>query len=122
MDDPKPRPFLSFLTCLAVVLLLFFAGLVGYYSAACSDGNRAIGAAVLLMMFGLLGFPVAGTAALGTGVVVAFIGSVFLQPARSIERFGATCLASAALAAVILVASGKIASAADAYARCGIGF
>ncbi|WP_222566167.1 hypothetical protein [Novilysobacter antarcticus] len=122
MDDPKPRPFLDFLTCLALVLLLSFAGLVGYYSAACSDRSGAVGMAMMVMLFGAFAAPATAIVAASGGVVVAFIGSVFLRPAESMARFGATCLAGGALALGSLIVIAKIADAADAYARCSIGF
>lgn len=122
MDDMHPRPVLNFLAGLALVLVLSFAGVVGYYSAACSDSSQAVGSAILLLMFGPIVFPAAGIAALGIGGAVAFIGSVFLQPAKSIERFGVACLMSVAAALAIFVVSEKIAQATDAYARCSMGF
>ncbi|QOY62708.1 hypothetical protein INQ40_12710 [Lysobacter sp. H21R4] len=122
MDDPQSRPFLGFLTCLALVVLLSFAALVGYYGAACNDSGGAVGWALLVVMFGPLVFPEAALGVLVLGTVAALAGSVLLRPAESIKRFGVTCLSGVAATLVTLVASEKIASAANAYERCNVGF
>lgn len=122
MDDPQSRPFLGFLTCLALVVLLSFAALVGYFAAACNDSGGGVGWGLLVLMFGPLVFPEAALGVLVLGTVAAFAGSVLLRPAESIKRFGVTCLAGVATALLVLVVSERIASAANIYERCSIGF
>ncbi|KIQ96162.1 hypothetical protein [Lysobacter sp. A03] len=122
MDDPRSRPFLGFLTCLTLVVVLSFAALVGYYAAACNDSGGAVGLALLVVMFGPLASPETALGVLILGTIAAFAGSVFLRPADSLQRFGTTCMAGVAAALVVLVASEKIASAVNVYERCSIGF
>lgn len=122
MGSRSTRRFLDFLACSAFLVLLTFAALVGYYMAACSDESAAIGRAVLFLLLAPFAFPVPAIASISAGGLIAFAGAVWLQPAKSIHRFGVSCLFSVVASLIIVAASARIAEAVGAHARCSFGF
>lgn len=118
MEEPKPHRIIGFLVSLPIVLILLFAGLVGYYSAACSSISEGIGWAVLITV----AIPDIFPFTLVAWALIAFIFSYFLEPARTARRLLLVSLASLAAAPLLCAFAWVAAWMKGSHGSCLIGF
>lgn len=117
MDDTHPRPILGFFVGLPLAVLPPVAGAIGYYAVACPNSNPVGWALIWLILM-----PIAFPPALLIWLIAAFMGSFYLEPARSIQRLGSVSLGVLAASAVTCGISWLIATVTGASARCSFGF